>query len=161
MINCPTLVVYVAGASSEFQRPQKWIARLRDAGVIVPYDWTQMVEYTSRRAQKESDLHVDERFYLAERAQSAVEDADLLWGLIPTHPNTTSGMWFEMGVARCNKKTIVVSGDWKRSIFTELADRKFIADEDAANFILKIYHDRKLLISGRLNDSRNGTGKGS
>lgn len=162
-VNSPTLVVYVAGASTEYPRAKTWISALRSNGVVVSYDWTPAVSFSLSQGAKEKDLPKDERLCIAETAHDAVETADLLWGLIPDQPTPSSGLWYELGVARANKKMIVVSGkDWDRTVFTEVADLQFGKDVDAFAFIVKLCNDRKQLLSGRKSngDPHHGPRKG-
>lgn len=157
MINRPVLVVYVAGASSEFLRARKCMRALQKEGAIVPYDWTQSVEAAHKSGQKDTALPEETRTLLATQCVSGVEDADMVWALAPLPPHTSSGLWFEFGIAKARRKMTVVSGAWGQSLFTNLADRKFSSDEDALSHILTVFHGRRLLLAGKINgDSDKG-----
>lgn len=127
--------IYVAGASAEVGRIAGYIDRLKRAGHEITHDWT--ISVLGARAQRLTD----DRLSGAVRADYADEDligitlCDTFWLVVPEAPST--GCWVELGAALCaaHQRTIVVSGDWKRSIFTSLADYRFDTHEEVFDWL--------------------------
>jgi hypothetical protein len=134
--------VYVAGASSEIERAEKWIATLREAGIEVTATWPEVIRkvgdanpMTASRAQRQVWSATD---------LSEVAHAEVFWFLLP-EGRPTAGAYTEFGYAvflgaaaqearACDIPGapmfwIVASGK-ETSIFTALADH-FDTDEEA------------------------------
>lgn len=96
----------------------------------VTFDWTRAVL---------SATVPDRELTEADRARFAFVDldgvyrAEWFWMLIPASPSV--GSWCELGAALSDRKMVVVSGDWRRSIFTALAHHRFDTHEQAARFL--------------------------
>lgn len=132
--------VYVAGAWVEQkERAKPMIAALRKHGVHITCDWT--VE-ESDRTGGDSSLSSEERLKYALMDLKGVYDAQVVW-LLAENGKGACGSWIEFGAALAlnryghGEKTLVVSGaNWRRSIFTELADHRFEDDGLALEAIL-------------------------
>jgi hypothetical protein len=131
--------IYMAGASKEVDQCAAAIAALREMGYEVDLDWTKsVIEY---RAKGVSDVHLseDERIKFAQEDIDAAVDADIFW--LRTPQNASLGAWVELGAAihaaQCGdrSRTIVVSGDHRRSIFTSLANVFCDTHEDALEYL--------------------------
>jgi hypothetical protein len=140
--------IYVAGASAQIDLIEAFIARLREAGWEITFDWTEKVrevgnaspdDPTIRRAAALADL-------------DGVRRAYVLWLVQPDATSTSTGAWVELGAAQERRTLslkypdagfdpvlIVVSGSSRKCIFSDLADRRFESHEDALEFLLKDY----------------------
>jgi hypothetical protein len=141
MTNESPLTVYVAGAWVEKkERAEKWIARLREAGVRITYDWT--VDEIPSTPVTDAELPPGERLKRAAADFDGVFNAELVWLLAPNERGA-SGAWTEFGVALASKAmdgTFVIASGARaeRTIFTSLATATFKTDEEAFEYILKV-----------------------
>lgn len=128
--------IYVAGSSLEVALIEEYMRRLRAAGHIITHDWTVPVRESAQIAQR--DLTEADRWRHARADRQGVLDADIFWMLIPTTPS--SGAWVELGIAAGGGRPglSIVSGDWRRSIFTSLADQRFDTHAEAFAFIMDL-----------------------
>lgn len=120
-----TIKVYVAGASKEIERAEKWIAKLRELGVEVTCDWPQAM----RTHGPDHGLTLDQREAFARADYAGIKAASVVWVLRPTEENPSTGAWVEMGCAFALNKTVLISGAGAFCIFDALATR-FETDED-------------------------------
>jgi hypothetical protein len=138
--------VYVAAASSEIERAEKWMARLREAGVEVVSTWPEVIRKVGAANPMEASR--EERAGWASADLSELSSANVLWLLLPEKP--TSGMWIEYGYGLCfgavakeareagvegAPKFQIVSSGIERSIFTALAPN-YESDEVAFEMIV-------------------------
>jgi nucleoside 2-deoxyribosyltransferase len=126
--------IYVCGGSAELAVVSAWMDALRDAGHEITHDWTEVV-----RAEGEGnprDATHAQRSAWAEADLQGIGTADLVWGILPT--TSSFGCAFELGYAVALGKQVIVSGDWRRSIFSCRALLRFethnIAFEAIRNF---------------------------
>jgi len=135
--------VYLAGASKELERCQRWIQALRQEGIPITYDWT--IPVTSFGSSGPALKDYEKRAF-ARADFRGVQEADVLWLLVPAAPST--GAWVELGYAlrgagdfpdlRPGRKKIVVSPPCSdRCIFALLpAVVEYASDEEAFAAIL-------------------------
>jgi hypothetical protein len=134
--------VYVAGPSHAWRKIRQSMARLRDVGHVVTYDWTVEVEASRVMGEVDQDYSDEERGTYAAMDLSAVADAEVVWVQCSDFP--TRGAWAEMGFAIARKVydpspvALVVSGDWPQTIFTEFADERFATHDEALAWISKL-----------------------
>lgn len=127
--------IYVAGASAEVDIVAAYIAQLRAHGAHITHDWTTSV--LAAREAKRSDRDLSEK----DRALHACDDVDgvrragSFWLLVPDVATAGCGCWIELGYALANRSRVVVSGDWRRSIFTALAHHRFDSHAAALSFL--------------------------
>lgn len=123
--------VYIAGASREIERAEKWIRHVKGVkGLEVTCDWPAAM----RAAGADVDLCEDDRRRYARADWEGVERADVLWLLRPTVEST--GAWVELGIALAGKTRVIVSGKGRFCIFDSLANvRRFEYDADAYAFL--------------------------
>jgi hypothetical protein len=126
--------IYVAGASREVDLVDGFMRRLRTAGYPVAYDWTVDVRASAALGETDADLSEAARLERSGTETFAVTGCHLFWLIIP-HSRVTVGAWVEMGIAMGSYRPIVVSGDWKRTIFTAQALRRFDLHEEAFAWI--------------------------
>lgn len=106
------LRIYVAGGSTErltVVRPM--IDRLKAEGVDITHDWTQCEGYDRSPAP-------GERIGWARQDLRGVEDAHIVWVMVPKEPST--GAAVEMGAALVHGTPIIVSGRNGSCIFYDL-----------------------------------------
>ncbi len=124
--------IYVAGASSEIERAEAMIARLKTAGIIVTCTWTENIRKVGH-GNPATATH-EQRLKWSEQDLREVDQAQLLWFLLPREPNVTFGAWVELGFATARAKRIVLSGQ-SNNIFVGLGN-VFVNDEEAFNAII-------------------------
>ncbi|SRR5579875_1199526 len=113
----------------------------------------------------DSKLTANERHRYALADLAGVFEAEIVW-LLAANDKGACGSWVELGAALAGKRwskelvkdgirmtwngidqpapIIVVSGEkWQRTIFTELADRKFESDSEALAFIVKMHETKR------------------
>lgn len=118
------LRVYVAGGSAERFAVRCYMERLREAGIVVVFDWTYSPGYgrafteEETRAQAQADL-------------DAVRSADVVWYLAPVAKS--EGSHFELGAALALGRRVIVSGPATElgRIFPLLATVRFTEHEAA------------------------------
>lgn len=123
--------VYLAGAVAEIERAAKWVAVLKARGIEVTSTWVDAVP-------KEGIANPPDerrRLFYARKDLGEIEEAwekqGCLWMLAPAEPNTSHGAYFELGYATNLGMPRFVSGEYKRSIFTALA-QVTVSDDEVA-----------------------------
>ena len=122
--------VYVAGASKEAAEVASFIERLEAQGIHITYNWTRDVLSATK---PDNELSEAERARLAFVDLDAITRAEDFWLILPSNPS--AGCWVELGAALAQRRIIIVSGDWKRSIFTALAVQRFDRHEEAWDWL--------------------------
>ena len=124
--------IYIAGASTELYVIKKYMSAVRALGHTITVDWVALVESVGS-ANPRSAPH-DMRHKWSQRDLDGVYSADILWLIIPD--GHSIGCWLELGAA-IGIKTVhkICSGDWRTSIFTSLADRRFDSHDDALEWL--------------------------
>lgn len=133
--------IYVAGASSELERCEAFIAACDEAPWLrITHDWTREV-----RVARASGKHTDDALSDREANEAAEDDlggvsaARLLVVLCPP-PKTSDGMRTELGYAlRCvhsdrTMEEIIIAGPHARSSIFTRANGCHIVDSDDAAF---------------------------
>jgi hypothetical protein len=134
--------IYVAGASSEIERAEKWMAALREAGVEVTSSWPEIIREVGAANPMEASR--EDRLLWSAQDLAEVSNSNVFWFLLP-EGKPTAGAYTEfgyavfMGAAASEARNagitgaplfwIIVSGE-ETSIFTALADH-FGTDEQA------------------------------
>ena len=105
--------VYVAGASKEIIRAERWVRRLQDDGIIVMSTWTQVI----RAVGKANPVDATPEQYKSwvQKDLDEVAASNVLWFLLPEVD--TVGAFVELGYAHAKGLYIVTSGQ-HRPIFT-------------------------------------------
>ena len=122
--------VYVAGSSGEMPRARAAIAACRERGWAVTEDWPAAIEAHGGLANR--GLSRPARMGAARACLRGVDEADVVWLLVPGSGAPSAGCWVELGYAleRGNVRAIVCSGDTSRSIFCASA-HEVETDSDA------------------------------
>jgi len=145
--------IYVAGASSEIERAEKWEAKLEEAGFRVISGWTKNIRAVAKdmkasltEAANPMSASHEQRNAWAQANVINLSNADAFWLLLPE--TATIGGWIELGCALmlayvgqsaveqgllATGKYVLCSGT-ERSIMTALADH-FATDEEAFAFL--------------------------
>lgn len=127
-------IVYVAGASAEIDQCEHWMGRLRALGHRISYDWCANIRRVGNANPREATE--EQRHEWSRTDIDAALVSDVFWLLMPTRP--TVGAWVEFGAVRqTGGPRTLVSGDWRASIFTSLADERFDKHEDALDWIVR------------------------
>lgn len=127
-------VIYVAGASKEAGTVSMYIHKLRSYGYEISYDWTIDV---LKHGTDNTVLDYEVARKAAWVDFEAIRLADYFWLLMPdiySHGATTElGLALARQLSRLQKSRplIMISGSWKRNIFSYLADHTF-DDHDSA-----------------------------
>lgn len=129
--------VYLSGASKELNRCCLWRDNLIKEGIDITVDWMKEIE---KNGFGDEFIPGKRRAQFAKNDINGVLDADVFWLLVPN--NQSLGAWVELGAALSKSIIIggidiITSGPW-RSIFMDLADMKFVTDDDAFNYILSL-----------------------
>ncbi len=85
--------VYVAGASAEIERAERFIALAKTYGAEITHDWTIDVR---KEGGSVPASDVDPATFAA-RDISAVLEADAVVFLVPHQDHATKGLWVELG----------------------------------------------------------------
>jgi len=129
--------VYVAGSSKELARASSIMTQIRMCPELeLTMDWVAQIREVG--VANPADAPEGLRRSWAMNAIQAVQDAPVLWLLLPT--TETVGAWCELsaavvfGMTQPLRRRIMTSGPPEaraRSIFTALADRHFDTDGEA------------------------------
>jgi len=122
--------IYLTGASKELELCESFRDRLRAAGHVITHDWMREIRCCP---VSDHDLSHESRVQYALDDMRGVMAADITWILIPE--NTSAGCWVEMGIALGVGGCVVVSGNWRKCIFADLAVYRFTTHESALEWI--------------------------
>lgn len=120
--------VYIAASSADIERVIAWTAALREVGVGVVSTWPATVAAVG--AGNPRDATRAQRQQWSETDLEEVNDAALIWFLVPSLDKQTRGAWIEVGFAHALGTEIVASGDVRQSIFLALGD-EYETDREA------------------------------
>lgn len=139
--------IYVAGSWVEKEtRACVAMQKLRDAGHEITHDWATVEQHQTWSNEKDSDklMPSAERKKRASADLEGIEEADAVLVLAP-EGRGSSGMWAEFGFALAMRRVsklagrpfeVIVCGEnARRTIFTELADLVFPADEYGIEYL--------------------------
>ena len=129
--------IYVAGGSDERREAQAAIDALKAAGWTVTHEWPKDQGYPENGGipQGAASARLD---------MAGVVAAPFFWLRVPA--NKSEGGFAELGGAivlrrfapiSYEKRCVIVSGPWERSIFAELADLKFTEHAQALAWLLE------------------------
>ena len=120
--------VYLAASSSDAARARRWHGHLLTAGITVTSTWLEVVEKVGN-ANPRTASKADRYAWSIEDLRQ-IDDAQLLWLLVPPLHAPTRGAWGELLFAYAKQKHVLASGDTRQTIFTALAE-EFETDEAA------------------------------
>lgn len=134
--------IYVAGASKEIELCEKYIDKLREVGFHSTHDWPKVIRAVGESNPRDASL--EQMLKWSEEDFNGVWQAHFVWLLIPE--NYSLGSWIEYGAALglrhldnhpTERLQAIVSGDWKKSIFTSMADQRFDTHEEAFTWLVR------------------------
>ena len=126
--------IYVCGGSSELDAVKERMRQLREMGHEITHDWTATVSAVGD-ANPRTATH-KQRVRWSGEDLLGVEEASIVWVMLPTKPSF--GCAFEMGFAVGTGHAVIVSGDWRASIFSSQAEHRF-DEHDHASEWLRLY----------------------
>jgi hypothetical protein len=137
-----SLNVYVATYSNPIEWGEGWMAKVREIGHRIIFDWTVPVREAGGGSPDDAGI----RRTAALADLRGVESADVIWVIQPEASSTSTGVWIELGFALAFKEAallregakrplIVVSGESKKCIFADLADVRFLSHDDAFEYL--------------------------
>lgn len=97
--------LYIAGASKEIERAERWIAKAREAGFVITEDWPAKVRAAGSANHAPEDVLRD----AAEKCEAGAITAEITWVLIPSAETPTAGAWYEMAIALAAGRKIITS----------------------------------------------------
>lgn len=137
--------IYVAASSKDIERAKHWIEHLALAGIHVTSTWIASIEKAGS-ANPRSTADADQRsarWGYADENVRCIEQAQVLWLLVPPHDKPTIGAWYEAGVADTMKKIVIASGDdTERTVFTARAS-EFRTDLQAFAEICRLHKEAR------------------
>jgi hypothetical protein len=122
--------IYLAGASKELDTCKHYIERLKLLGHTITHDWTKEVEANGDANPTNATLEGCRKWSNADF--EGVYKANIVWLLYPE--NNSAGCWIEYGYALGIGRSVIVSGNWKKSIFSSLAFERYTNHELALDF---------------------------
>lgn len=138
MIPCS---IYVAGATNEAKLIAELIEQLENSKrYYCTLNWSKLVLDRIGEDVTKQQLYSDyDRGKLANMDRDAVLSARVMWLVVPE--TISYGCWAEWGIAIIDKnnkvnKHLIVSGNWKVSIFTEYAQAKYTTHNEALNYLI-------------------------
>lgn len=136
------LRIYIASASADAADVASILESLERSGHYrVTHNWAREVLAAKEEPNVEAQraLHPTQRFKIAQVDLHAVISADVVWLRVPDA--VSYGCWVEWGAAciaaRLQPRTLVVSGDWSKCLFTEMCNRSFKTHAEALAALLE------------------------
>lgn len=126
--------IYVCGGSSEMDLVAGYMTKLRAMGHIITHDWIATIRHDGE-ANPVTATH-RQRLRWSGEDIGGIEIADLVWAILPV--KRSFGCAFEMGFAIGHGHHLIVSGDWRASIFCAQAEARF-NDHDHALEWVRLY----------------------
>ena len=113
--------LYLCGGSSELDLVSEHMGLLRAMGHEITHDWTATIRAVGD-ANPRNARHKKRLGWSAEDLDG-IDRADLVWAMLPA--KASFGCAFESGFAIGSGKTVIMSGDWRASIFSAQASARF------------------------------------
>lgn len=126
--------IYVCGGSSEMDTIAERMRQLREMGHMITHDWVATIRSVGEANPRQAS-HKDRLRWAAEDLRG-IEEAHIVWAMLPVKPSF--GCAFELGFACGQGHHVIVSGDWRASIFSAQAEARF-NEHDHALAWLKLY----------------------
>ena len=126
--------IYLAGASAEADSIAIRASSLSRAGWEIALPWWQPFIDGQHISGADRSVPTVDRHAAAAAEMAAVARSATIWLLVPA--NTSTGAWVELGIALARSKHTVVSGDWRRTIFSEIASCRFDSHDAALAYLV-------------------------
>ena len=106
--------------------------QLRDLGHEITHDWVEAIRAAGGEANPRDATQAQRRQWSDEDLRG-IDRAELVWVMVPERPSFGCG--FEMGFAVGTGKDIIMSGDWRATVFSAQADARFDSHDEAIEWI--------------------------
>jgi hypothetical protein len=116
------------------ERAEGWMRRLEAEGIFVTSGWVEKVREVGLPNPREAS--VDDRADWASGDLFGVDEADVLWFLVPQEA-PARGAYLEAGYALALGHHVVFSGDTKQSIFCALGS-EYPTDEEGFDEVMQL-----------------------
>lgn len=123
--------VYVCGGSSELEMVADRMRQLRELGHTITHDWIATIRSVGDANPRQATHKA--RLAWSSEDLRGIEEADIVWCLLPT--KTSFGCAFEAGYAIGHGQHIIMSGDWRASIFSSQAGACFNEHDHAFEWL--------------------------
>lgn len=131
-LSLDSIRVYIAASSEEVERAEYWTSQLAKRGIVTTSSWLE--DAKSPLGCNRVSSTQEERLAAADDCQAGVENADLVWILMPS--SHSMGAFWEFGFATaCELATCVSGANQYKSVFSAKAKYTFETDEAAFDFI--------------------------
>lgn len=135
--------VYVSCSSKEIERAKKWMDALRAKGILVTSTWVEVIEKSGKDANPR-DATDDQCRQWAKTDVREVISSQVMWMMIPKGDHSF-GATFEytafVMLSDASLQSHIVSGDYKRSIFTRFSTC-VDTDEEAFALIVEAFAEQ-------------------
>lgn len=127
--------LYIAGASKEITRAERWKVNLEAAGITITSTWIDNIRKVGQSNPANATTEQYKQWAI-NQCLHEVEQADVFWLLLPECE--TVGAWIELGRAFTLGRHIVMSGR-HRPIFTPaLAQQHSIYDAQVGDYLMRL-----------------------
>lgn len=127
--------IYVCGGSSEMDVAAEYMRQLREMGHTITHDWVSIIRANGGNGNPRNASHKDRHQWSTDDIRG-IETADIVWAILPAQ--TSFGCAFEIGYAVGHGPSVIVSGDWRATIFSSYARARFNEHAHAIRW-LKLY----------------------
>jgi nucleoside 2-deoxyribosyltransferase len=127
--------IYIAASSSDLYRARQVARRLTEQGHIITSHWWELIQGAQEEGIEPNHPTDPRRSLWARGCLAEIEWADALALLLPSTPLRSEGALCEYGYAVALRKITWMVGDWRRTIFSEVATQTFEADEDLIRYL--------------------------
>lgn len=147
------LRVYVAGASSEMERAERYMAKLREAGITVTSTWPEVIRSQPNSEANPMSVPRAVRARWARTDLDEVTESNFLWLLVPKVPSAGAHVEFgyaamlmqsfdmaeALGIDEAPPAFELLCSGKETSIFTALSPNHFDTDDEAFGFLLALH----------------------
>lgn len=123
--------IYVCGGSSEMDLVAGYMSSLRAMGHVITEDWISAIRVVGESNPRQ--ITHRRRMRYASDDLRGIRTAALVWVILPVAKSF--GCAFEMGFAVGRGHEVIISGDWRETIFSSMADFRFDEHEHALEWI--------------------------
>ena len=124
--------IYICGGSTELDEVASRIRQLRELGHTITYDWVTVVRANGGVGNPRSATYTQRLRWSDDNIQG-VETANIVWAILPKQ--SSFGCAFEIGCAIGCSRPVIVSGDWRATIFSSQALARFDEHDRAVEWL--------------------------
>lgn len=123
--------LYLCGGSTELDLVSETMRQLRAMGHEITHDWVANIRDVGHANPR--DASHEARLRWSAEDLDGIDRADLVWAMLPAR--ASFGCAFESGFAIGSGKTVIMSGDWRASIFSAQAYARFNEHAHAVEWV--------------------------